>query len=197
MRNIIAVIPARGGSKRLKRKNIHPFFGKPLIAWSIEACRRSRHIEEIFVSSEDEEIIGIAKDFGAQVIPRPAQLADDAIPKIEAIRHADHWLQENAGLNPEVLVSVQANSPEIQASDIDRGIELMKTHELWEVFSIDRNHVMNGAFRVLQKHCLYNSFLSAHMGVVLAEYIDVHTIEDLESIKARYANRNAFVSSRH
>lgn len=72
-----ALITARGGSKGLKRKNILPFFGKPLIAWSIEAAIKSKHVDECYVSTEDKEIAMIAKTFGAKIIDRPQNLALD------------------------------------------------------------------------------------------------------------------------
>ncbi len=196
MKDIAAIIPARGGSKRLAGKNIYPFFGKPLIVWSIEACRRSRYISNVFVSSDNAKILKTAEEHGARIIPRPAALADDVTPKIEAIRHGEKWIEDNTGLRPEILVSVQANSPEIQGRDMDAGIEMMLAHDRWEVFSIDRHGLMNGAFRILRRDCLYNNFLSAHMGVIEADYIDVHTREDLEQIKARYSGRDAFIRSR-
>lgn len=190
--NIVAVIPARGGSKRLPRKNIEPLYGKPLLVWSIEACLQSRHIDGVFVSSDDDDILKIAEQSGAGRIERPADLADDATPKIEAIRHAHQWLQEHLQTEPEIIVSVQANSPEIRSTDLDRGIDLLKCLDCWEVFSIDEHDAMNGAIRILRSHCLYNTFLSAHMAVIRTNYIDVHTREDLENIKQRYGGLEDF-----
>ena len=103
------------------------------------------------------------------------------------------WLRENAGIAADVVVSVQANSPEIRAADIDRGIELLRKHDRWEVFSIDGEDVMNGAFRILRTDCLHNTFLSAHMGVVRTDYVDVHTREDLSRVESKYADAEAFM----
>lgn len=192
----VAVIPARGGSKRLGRKNVQPLFGKPLIVWSIEACLAAKEVGAVFVSSDDQEILALAAQHGAQTITRPQNLADDATPKIEAIRHAHQWLQENMSLEPDVIISVQANSPEMSARDLDRAVKLMAALNAWEVFSIDENDAMNGAIRVLKTHCLYNTFLSAHMAVVRANYVDVHTAEDLALIEQRYGSEEAFVRAK-
>ncbi len=188
----VAVIPARGGSKRLPRKNVQPLFGKPLIVWSIEACLAASELDEVFVSSDDTEILELAARHGAQTIERPQSLADDATPKIEAIRHKHKWLQEQKGLEPEIIVSVQANSPEINPRDLNKAINLLVDLNCWEVFSIDENDAMNGAIRVLKTHCLYNTFLSAHMAVVRANYVDVHTAEDLALVEQRYGDEEVY-----
>ncbi len=194
--DIIAVIPARGSSRRLPRKNVQELFGKPLLVWSIEACQRSRHIQAVYVSSDDEEILSIAKQHGAGIIKRPVALADDGTPKIEAIRHAHQWLLERGEAAPEIMVSVQANSPEIRAADLDRGIALLQRVDCWEVFSIDEQDTMNGAIRILRTHCLYNTFLSAHMAVIRTNYVDVHSRADLDKIEGRYAGEADFLKAK-
>ena len=90
----VAVIPARGGSKRIPRKNIRPFSGKPMIAWSIEAAVQSACFDQIIVSTDDAEIASIAQAYGASVpFFRPASLADDHTGTLPVIAHAVTWLQ--------------------------------------------------------------------------------------------------------
>ena len=92
--NILGVIPARGGSKSVPRKNIAPLHGKPLIAYTIEAARGSRSLTHFLVSSEDPEIIAVAKQFGAPVpFVRPAELATDEAPSLPVVQHAvrERW----------------------------------------------------------------------------------------------------------
>ena len=192
----VAVIPARGGSKRLPRKNLQPLFGKPLVVWSIEACVEARKIDQVYVSSDDAEILEVAEKAGARPISRPAELADDQTPKIEAIRHAHGWLRDEAGNEPDVIVSVQANSPEMSARDLDAAVEKLNALGCWEVFSIDEKDMMNGAIRALRTHCLYNTFLSAHMAVIRTNYIDVHTGQDLSEVEARYGSVEAFLQAK-
>lgn len=192
--SIVAIIPARGGSKRLKRKNIYPVFGKPMIGWSIEACQRSRFIDDVIVSTEDDEIAAVAESFGTKVIKRPDNLADDQMPKMEVIRHADQWLQSTRDLTADILVSVQANSPELKTQDIDKGIQLLNDNQLFEVISVGNDMIQNASFRVIRQTSLYNTFLSAHLGVVMNECTDVHTIDDVKTIEQRFVDADEFTT---
>jgi CMP-N-acetylneuraminic acid synthetase len=179
---IIAIIPARGGSKRLEKKNIYPFNGKPLMVYTIEACKRSAFIDDIYVSSDDDEILEVAVSHGAIPLKRPASLADDDTPKIIAIRQAvDDPVVTSKG-EVETVIIPQANSPQITATQMDRGFELMKDHGLWEVMSADSNGVQNAAFRIVKRNALFNEFLSAHCGFVIANNADIHTKEDLDDL---------------
>jgi len=82
---ILAIIPARGGSKGLPRKNIKPLLGKPLIAWTIEQAKNIKYIDMVVVSTEDKEIAEISKKYGAEVVERPEELARDDFPTVDAI----------------------------------------------------------------------------------------------------------------
>jgi len=182
MRTIV-IIPARGGSKRLPKKNIFPFRGKPLIAYTIDACKECSFVDAIFVSSDDHEILSTAESLGAKGLLRPANLADDKTPKIVAIRQAAN-APEVGGLEPnDIVIVAQANSPQITSSQLKEAYDLMIAHNLWEVMSTDSNGVQNAAFRLVRYHALFNEFLSAHCGFVIAPNIDVHTEEDLEKIE--------------
>lgn len=181
MRTIV-IIPARGGSKRLPKKNIFPFRGKPLIAYTIDACKECSFVDAVFVSSDDHEILSTAESLGAKGLLRPANLADDKTPKIVAIRQAAN-APEVGGLEPnDIVIVAQANSPQITSSQLKEAYDLMIAHNLWEVMSTDSNGVQNAAFRLVRYHALFNEFLSAHCGFVIAPNIDVHTEEDLEKI---------------
>ena len=187
MSGCIAIISARGGSKRLPRKNIYPLFDKPLIAWGIEAARAAACLDDIYVSTDDPEIDTTARQYGAGVIRRPDNLCDDITPKMEAIRHAFNTLDKD-GQGPDVIVSLQANSPELRSSDIDRCVTLLKERNLWEVFSVSADGVQNSAIRVLHRDCLFNTFLSAHIGVVHPSCLDVHTLDDIRDLARRYSS---------
>ena len=92
----VAIIPARGGSKRIPRKNIRPMSGKPLLWWSIQTCLASGAFDEVVVSTDDEEIAAIAREAGASVpFTRPEHLADDTTATVDVISHAVGWLAEN------------------------------------------------------------------------------------------------------
>lgn len=123
----IAVIPARGGSKRIPRKNIKPFNGKPMIAWSIEAAKSSELFEEIIVSTDDAEIAEIARQWGAKVpFMRPPELADDYAGTGPVIAHATQWALNQA---PDVtaVCCIYATAPFIDVNDLKRGCEALET----------------------------------------------------------------------
>ena len=183
----VAIIPARGGSKRLPGKNIYPLNGKPLMAYTIDACKASKYINDVYVSSDDDAILQCGVEAGAIALKRPHELADDQTPKIIAIRQAVEDPIVTAAGEVDVVIIPQANSPQITAEQIDRGIQLMLDHNLWEVMSTDHNGVQNAAFRIVRKHALFNNFLSAHCGFVVAENIDVHTIDDIRFLESKNA----------
>jgi N-acylneuraminate cytidylyltransferase len=123
----IAVIPARGGSKRIPRKNIKPFRGKPMIAWSIEAAVSSNIFDKIIVSTDDEEIAEIAKRLGAEVpFIRPEELSDDFAGTREVISHATKWVQENIG-NVGAVCCIYATAPFVRSEDIRLSYEKLTT----------------------------------------------------------------------
>lgn len=132
----LAVIPARGGSKRIPGKNIKPFAGKPMIGWSIEAARVSGLFDRILVTTDSEEIARIAVDFGAEApFRRPAELADDYAPTIPVIAHAVEW-QIAQGGTPTQVCCIYATAPFIQAADIRRGLALLENASCDYAFSV-------------------------------------------------------------
>jgi len=114
---ILALIPARGGSKGIPRKNLRPLLGKPLLAWSIEAAKNSKLVDVIAVSTEDPEIAAVARRYGAEVIDRPKELASDEADTLPVLQHA---LQSRPA---DTLVLLQPTSPVRDAGLIDRCIE--------------------------------------------------------------------------
>jgi len=108
---MIAIIPARGGSKRIPRKNIRPFHGKPIIAYSIEVALKSKLFDRVIVSTDDDEIAEVARQFGAEVpFMRPRDLANDFATTQVVIEHAINWLLE-AGQSVEYVCCIYATSP--------------------------------------------------------------------------------------
>ena len=119
-RSVLALVPARGGSKGLPRKNVLPLCGKPLIAWSIEAARRSRYVDRIIVSSDDQEILDAARGAGAEVpFVRPPALATDEASSMDVALHA----LDAVGQSYDYLVLLQPTSPLRRAEDIDGCLE--------------------------------------------------------------------------
>jgi pseudaminic acid cytidylyltransferase len=131
----IAVIPARGGSKRIPKKNIKFFFGKPMIAWSIEAALDSSVFDRIVVSTDDPEIADVARYYGAEVpFVRPESLADDFTTTIDVIAHAVSWLVE-VGANPEYVCCIYATAPFLRSEDICSGLAKLREDNFTYVFS--------------------------------------------------------------
>lgn len=134
----LAVIPARGGSKRIPRKNIKPFCGKPMIAWSIEAARLSGCFDQIIVSTDDAEIADVARAHGANVpFLRPAELSDDHTATIPVIAHAIQWTHENEGVTTEVCC-LYATAPLVAVADLQRGQRLLQDSGADYAFSVTR-----------------------------------------------------------
>jgi N-acylneuraminate cytidylyltransferase len=132
----LCVIPARGGSKRIPRKNIKEFCGKPMIAWSIEAAKVSGCFDHIIVSTDDEEIAEVAKSFGAEVpYMRPVHLSDDHTATIPVVAHAIRWQIEHSQ-PPSNVCCLYATAPFVQAEDIKRGLEILKSTGACYAFSV-------------------------------------------------------------
>jgi N-acylneuraminate cytidylyltransferase len=131
----LAVIPARGGSKRIPRKNIKLFHGKPMIAYSIECALQSGFFDEVIVSTDDDEIAEVARTYGAEVpFMRPAELATDHAGTIPVIAHAAKWF-ENAGKPPDAVCCLYATAPFVQKSDLKKGLEILQSGNWQYVFS--------------------------------------------------------------
>jgi CMP-N,N'-diacetyllegionaminic acid synthase len=119
-KSVLALIPARGGSKGVPRKNIRPAGGKPLIAWSVEAAKTSRYIDRTILSTDDAEIADVARQFGCEVpFMRPVELATDKANSMDVIRHALKSLPERY----DFLVLLQPTSPLRRAAEIDDALE--------------------------------------------------------------------------
>ncbi|WP_415886878.1 pseudaminic acid cytidylyltransferase [Neptuniibacter sp. QD37_6] len=119
----LAVIPARGGSKRIPRKNIKPFAGKPMIAWSIEAAQRSGLFDRIVVSTDDREIAEIASEYGAEVpFIRPADISDDFTGTAEVVQHAIQFIQ-NEGHQVDDVCCVYATAPFARSDDLQQAYQ--------------------------------------------------------------------------
>lgn len=124
--SVLGVIPARGGSKSIPRKNIASVAGRPLIYYSIRSAGQSRLLDAFIVSTDDEEIAAVARSYGADVpFLRPKEFARDESTDIEFMRHALEWLQANRGWEPEILVNLRPTGPLRSGEDIDQVIQLM------------------------------------------------------------------------
>ena len=122
----IAIIPARGGSKRIPKKNIKKFLGKPIISYSIEAALKSKLFKKVIVSTDSEEIANIAAEYGAEVpFLRPKQLSDDFSGTHEVVGHAVEWIEEKIS-KLDYVCCIYATAPLIQDNDLVKGFEIIQ-----------------------------------------------------------------------
>lgn len=126
---ILTIIPARGGSKGIPRKNIRNFAGSPLIAWSIAAAQQSEFVTRTIVSTDDEEIAAVARSFGAETpFLRPAEFAQDQTTDLPVFEHALQWLAEHENYHPEVVVQLRPTSPIRPRDCVDGAIKILLAH---------------------------------------------------------------------
>ncbi len=133
--HILAIIPARGGSKGIPRKNIRMLAGKPLLVWSIEAARATPAIERVVVSTDDAEIGAIAQQYGAEVIWRPAEISGDTATSESALVHALDYLRATEQYEPDLVVFLQATSPLREPDDLQNAIDTLQHEQADSLFS--------------------------------------------------------------
>ncbi len=133
----LGIIPARGGSKGIPRKNIKELGGKPLIAHTIQASLESGALDRVIVSTDDEEIAAVARQCGASVpFLRPQELATDTTPTLPVLVHAVEWLKEHEGFSPDITVILQPTTPLRQPRHIQESVDLLRTSRADSVVSM-------------------------------------------------------------
>lgn len=174
---IVAIIPARGGSKRLPGKNIKLLCGKPMIAYSIEEAKKSEYIDKVVVTSDSKEILAVSKSYGATVIKRPDELAQDDTATIDVIKHAVRYLGFKM-----IIVLLQPTSPLRTVKDIDKCINFYRQYDFETVVTVKEiaphTFYPNGAVYVFTDNIWANS-----AGLVLMkaeDSIDIDTKLDFE-----------------
>jgi pseudaminic acid cytidylyltransferase len=149
----IAIIPARGGSKRIPHKNIKFFHGKPIIAYSIETALQSHLFERVIVSTDDPAIAKVALQYGAEVpFIRPENIADDHAPIIDVMQHAIAWL-EAQGKDVNIIGCIFATAPFINGDDLTRAIECLKEPIRYVFSATEYAYPVWRAFKINSKQC--------------------------------------------
>jgi YrbI family 3-deoxy-D-manno-octulosonate 8-phosphate phosphatase len=129
MTEVLAIVPARGGSKGIPRKNIRNFSGYPLIAWSIAAAKQSTMVTRVIVSTDDDEIAAVAREWGAETpFLRPAEFAQDKTTDLPVFVHALQWLAENENYHPDVVVQLRPTSPIRPKTIVDDAVRILLQH---------------------------------------------------------------------
>lgn len=155
-KKVLAIIPARGGSKGVKNKNIRLLGDKPLIYWSISAAKKSKYITELYVSTDNADIKNISESYGANVLMRPSSLANDETPMAETLQFVCKEL-EKRGEFFDFVVLLQPTAPFRKSQHIDEAIEkfmsYQKTESLVSVYKVEDNHPSR-MYRINKKECL-------------------------------------------
>lgn len=174
-KKVLAVIPARGGSKGLPGKNILNFCGKPLIAWSIEQALQTPEIDKVIVSTDSQEIAEIAKSFGATVpFLRPDFLASDTASSIDVLLHAADFLNQNAGENYDYLVCLEPTSPLREVKDISGALETLNQNQSIEsVVGVARTESIHPAFLYKIEEEKLTPYLAKHPNSLRRQELEI------------------------
>ena len=166
---VIGVIPARGGSKRLPKKNIKKLNGKPLIAYSIEAAQKARFLTDYLVSSEDREILQIARDYGAPTpFVRPDELAGDNVRNIDTVYHAMQFMENNKGIHYDIIVLLQPTCPIRRPEHINDAVT-----KLW-YSDLDSAASVKGPFKKR------DPILKAIRDGIVEDYCSIKDVDNVE-----------------
>ncbi len=186
-KEILIVVPVRGNSKRLKRKNILPIKNKPMFIYVIEEIRRLKYKSRIVVSTENKEIKDLCKKNSIEFISRPSSLSLDHIEKQDVIVHSTRYLSKKEKYYPNIVISLQVNTPQIKAKDLDNAIKFFKKifpqKKIKEVFAVNEKNLQNGAFRIMTYKTVFQKTLSTKVGIFKTNYIDVHYKKDYLKVK--------------
>ena len=178
-KKILAIIPARGGSKGLPGKNIKPLCGKPLIGWTIEQAQSSKYIDEIFVSTDSNEIAAVAEDFGIKVpFLRPAELATDTSPSSAFVLHTIDYYR-NKGQEFDYILLLEPTSPLRDITDINIAIEQLLNHDTAKsIVGVSKVEATHPAFLVdISKEGLLKPYLKEMKTLRRQELSDLYFFE--------------------
>jgi CMP-N,N'-diacetyllegionaminic acid synthase len=145
---ILAIVPARGGSKGVPRKNIRLLCGKPLIYYSIKAGLESKYVDRVVVSTEDSEIAEVAKKYNAEVIKRPLDLAKDDSRAFFTYKHILNFLKNHDEYYPDIIVILQPTSPLRIVEDVDIAVDLFMNNDCDSVIGVVEDNEVYWSFRV-------------------------------------------------
>ena len=155
-----------------------------MIYWAIKAAKNSKFIKDIYVSSESKKILNIKKKFNVNTIERPKILSEDKVFKMDVITHATKYV-ERKFTKPDIIVSLQANSPQVSSKDLDGAINHLIKFNRNEVISVDKNGNQNAAIRAMIYETVFQRTLSTILGFYKTNITDIHTREDIDKLKRK------------
>jgi len=184
---VLAIIPARGGSKGVPGKNIRPLGGRPLLAWTIAAAQTAATRMRVVVSTDADDIAAVALQSGAEVpMRRPPELAQDDTAGVEPILHAVEWLDREEGYRPELVIVLQPTSPLRTGEDIDAALRVLREHGAGAVVSVAPTpHHPAWMKRVTSDGELVDAFPSADVLTVRQRLAPIYVINGAIYLVAR------------
>ena len=185
MTEILAIIPARSGSKRLPSKNIMDFRGKPLIAHAIEQAKKSKHITRIIVVTDDSQTASIARQYNTEILNESVNLAQDKIPMQSVVKWALQYLEKYELYTPDYFILLQPTSPLRTTEDIDKAIKMI-TAEGAESLDSRCDGEQNGAIYICKPYVITQhnrDFIGTHHLVYTMAREDSTDIDDIEDFK--------------
>jgi CMP-N-acetylneuraminic acid synthetase len=186
---VVGVIPARGGSKRLPGKNLHPVNGRPMLGWVIDAALASGRLlpDHLMVSSDDDAILAFARSRGIVGLQRPPELAGDEVWTEPVLRDAVERWEADHGARADVVVWLNASIPEVTPAHIAAVVDRLMDGGFREVLTVDADGVLTSAARAMIRAVLDQRALTAGSATVVGDFIDVHTIGDVARVEERLA----------
>src|SRR3989344_5928126 len=175
----VALIIARGGSKRLPGKNNLNFEGRPMFAWNI--LKAQKYFAKVYFSSDSQNMLAKASELGAVAIKRPPELAEDNVPNIPVFLHAYEQMDK-----PDMIVSLQSNSPTLDENQIKRTLAIMEIPDIKELITVDKNLKIHGSIWALKKDRLmsYGDPYQYKAEIFMFDdAVDIHTKEDFEDAR--------------
>ncbi|MBT3405568.1 acylneuraminate cytidylyltransferase family protein [Candidatus Woesearchaeota archaeon] len=140
-KKIIAIIPARGGSKRIPKKNVKLLCGEPLISYTIKCALCSKYIDKTYVSSDSEDVLNISKHFEVGIIKRPPEYATDKAKSIDVMKHVLSYIQTEENNNPDIVILLQPTSPLRTSEKVDDAIKIFVDNGADRVLSVTKRHI--------------------------------------------------------
>jgi len=186
-KKILVIVPVRGGSRRLKNKNILEIKNIPMFLYVIKKIENSKYKPRIIVTSENLKILKLCEKNKIEFIKRPKYLSKSHVEKHDAIVHATKYLSYKEKYYPKIVISLQANTPQITSNDLDKAIKFFKNifkgKKIKEVFAVDKNNLQNGAFRIMTYKTVFQKTLSTKVGIFKTNYIDIHNKHEYLKVK--------------
>ena len=184
---IYCIVPARIGSKRLKKKNIFPVLGRPMILWTLNEALKSKYLDKqnIYISTESIEIEQVCAGFN--IINRPESLSLDNIWTQDVV---NHFIDSVNISDEDIIVILQPNSPEIQSEVIDECIEKLIHNNLWQVHTVDKDFINNGAIQVYLAKVRTHKGKVNYNGFVVTDWIDIHYEKDVKEVEKKITKKD-------